>query len=295
MRCTSIVIGFLIAFGQSIASAAVTIHATPAATLGLPGFTTWTVTAVSDDPITAVDFVGNGSSDPATARGFLGVMNQISLPVPTIFNDNNLIIPVLSPGATALQDSQFSVTSTAVVVPPGLAEESTSLLQAAWAWPTAVGTSVPIAQLVVRGLGSINYRGAITALVNGIHTDFPVSGVIASLPILPPVVVDANLGPITPGTTVIHQFVASEYTPLITWGSLVTGPTPVPHHPTLSAGGEFVWNTDGTAPGTYTFNVTATNPAGLDVGRLTVTLVPEPGTCALAAFATALLTVCRQW
>jgi hypothetical protein len=257
-------------------------------TPGLPGFRTHTLTAVSDDPITAIDFVGDGRNDPSTGKGFFGPMNQISLPasLTTIFSDNNALIPLLSPGHTAQEDSHFLVLSTNVVVPPGLAEEGPKVLQAAWAWSSSPGHVVPFAQIVVPESTIIGFRGTITALVDGVQTDFPVS---RSWPFVstPPIVVDVSPNTRLAGSVVSHAFTTSQGSEPIIWGSLiVTGPaesTPA-NAPTLNSIGQFHWQS---APndrlGTYVFEVTAANFGGSDVGRLTVILVPEPATWVLLA------------
>ena len=78
-------------------------------TPGLPGFTTYTVTATVDAPIVALDFAGDGSNNPVTGRGFFGALNQVNpFGLATIFNDNNSLFPVI--GSDAAQDSQFKVT-----------------------------------------------------------------------------------------------------------------------------------------------------------------------------------------
>ena len=163
----------------TVSQATVTISTTSVDTPGLAGFKTWTVTAVSTDPITAIDFVGDGSNDTATGRGFFGPLNQVGLPTgPTIFEDGNILIPIVGTpaGSVVAHDSQFKVASTAVVVPPMLAEESATLLQGAWAWSAPQANSLAFAQIVTNG--TVNFRGAVTALVGGTQTDFAVNGTI---------------------------------------------------------------------------------------------------------------------
>jgi hypothetical protein len=102
------------------------------------------------------------------------------------------------------------------------------------------------------------------------------------VPLVAPVVVDANLGNQLPGALLGHQFVTSAGSPPIMWGSLVAnGPGPLNNAPILTANGAFIWDTAGSIRGTYTFDATASNAAGSDVGRLLVTLVPEPATISL--------------
>jgi hypothetical protein len=81
------VLSVLTLTNTTFAAAILTQQGVP--TVGLPGFTTWTLTAVStvpDEPIVAIDFAGDGSNDPATGRGFFGAMNQWNpFGLPTIF------------------------------------------------------------------------------------------------------------------------------------------------------------------------------------------------------------------
>ena len=248
-------------------------------TPGLPGFKTITLSAVSDDPITAFDFVGDGGNDSATDYGFFGPMNHVNpLGQPTVFQDFNDLFPSI--GADVKQDSQFLVRSANVVMPPGFAEEGPNILQAAWAWPESPGVTIPFAQLVIAesDTPTIFYRGAITALVNGVHTDFPVSNFPGPAP-TPPVVVDVNSIDATRTTLINRMFETSHGTTPITWDNLVVtapgGGSPV-NVPSLSSTGEFNWQTSPTDTlGTYHFDVTATNVAGSDVGRLTINLLPS--------------------
>jgi hypothetical protein len=249
-------------------------------TPGLPGFVTITLTAVSDDPITAFDFVGDGRNDPATGFGFFGPMNHVNpLGQATVFQDFNDLFP--SVGADVRQDSQFLVSTPNVVVPPGLAEEGPNLLQGVWAWAESPGTMIPFAQLVIAesDTPTIFYRGAITALVNGVQTDFPVTNFPEPVP-LPPVVVDVNFISAARGSVVSHPFATSQGTTPITWGGLTVASTPGDvspvNAPSLSPTGEFSWQTNVLDPlGIYHFDVAATNEAGSDIGRLTVNLLPS--------------------
>jgi PEP-CTERM motif len=184
LRNTLAVLAVLGLAATSQAGFVITTSSQP--TTGLAGFNTWTVTATSDNGgITAVDFVGSGANSGATAKGFFGAMNQVNpFGLPSIFQDNNgVMIPA---GANVSQDSQFSVLSSAVVVPPGLAEEGPAILQAAWAWSSPQALSLPIAQIVIpiAATGTVNYRGTMTALVQGVQTDFDVNGTIGG-PVIP--------------------------------------------------------------------------------------------------------------
>jgi serralysin len=153
-------------------------------TPGMPGFTTYTVTATVDWPIVAFDFAGNGSNAPATGHGFFGAMNQVNpFGLPTIFNDNNSVFTVV--GSDVARDSQFKVTSSTVTVPAGLAEEGPNILQAVWAWSTPQANSISFAQLVIPDAsGTVQYRGTITVRRDGANVDLPVtSGVLGRQPI----------------------------------------------------------------------------------------------------------------
>jgi hypothetical protein len=97
------------------------------------------------------------------------------------------------------------------------------------------------------------------------------------------VVVDANLGNRAQGAQIEHQFSISAGIPPIFWSNLtpIAG-NPLPKiAPSLTASGQFSWNTAGSPLGTYRWDVTATNPASSDTGQLTVTLIPEPATVSL--------------
>jgi hypothetical protein len=272
--------------------AAVTITSSSVDTAGLAGFKTWTLTATSDGaPLQGFDFVGDPTApvDPATSRGFFGSMNQIVLPTGAlVFNDSNALIPLLMPGATAAQDSQFPFTSTSLLVIPGSARETASSLQAAFSTSSNFGQSVAVAQLVLPSTGSANFRG-VAGTTDG--AEFPVSGTVGGgqQPVAP-VVVDVNLGNRLRGSVVTHQFTTSAGDSPITWGNLVVngpagGGAPT-NAPSLTAGGAFSWDTGGTtALGTWNFDVTATNAGGTDVGRLTINVIPEPATLGLISLA----------
>jgi hypothetical protein len=103
------------------------------------------------------------------------------------------------------------------------------------------------------------------------------------------IVVDAYLSGGLPGIHFKHQFVASPGQPPITWSNLtpVVG-SPTPNFlPTLSTTGQFNWNTAGSPLGIYAWDVTATNAAGSDTGRLAITLfdTPEPSAFTLIGVA----------
>jgi hypothetical protein len=111
------------------------------------------------------------------------------------------------------------------------------------------------------------------------------------------VVVDAHLETY-PGAQVSHQFIAAAGAPPITWSNLtpLLG-NPIPNiAPMLSATGQFNWNTAGSPYGVYAWEVTASNAAGSDTGRLAVALLlePEPATITLAGMAIIALGALRR-
>src|SRR5262245_43868644 len=84
--------GLSAAFMTSASLAGVHFSYESAPTLGLPGYTTFTVMAKSDfanQPIAIIDFIGDpADNDPDTARGFFGPMHQQSpAGLPTVFTD----------------------------------------------------------------------------------------------------------------------------------------------------------------------------------------------------------------
>jgi hypothetical protein len=121
MNRTNIYCLILVSLLAGTSQAAFLISTSCVPTPGLPGFHTITVTGTStfgDLPISSIDFVGDGTNDPATGWGFFGPMNQLGPPLlNTVFQDNNYLLPVHYPGHSAAEDSQFLVSSSAVVVP----------------------------------------------------------------------------------------------------------------------------------------------------------------------------------
>jgi hypothetical protein len=104
-----------------------------------------------------------------------------------------------------------------------------------------------------------------------------VGGGISEPVFLPPVVVDANLGDRGQGSFLGHTFATSSGATPVAWSNLIaSGPASPVIAPTLTSGGVFTWNSAGSALGQYHFDVTATNPGGTDVGRLSLNLVAPP-------------------
>jgi hypothetical protein len=275
----------------------VTISSTNVETPGLAGFHTFTVTATSTDPITAIDFVGDGGNDPATGRGFFGPLNQLTAAgMPTPFQDFNLFL------TNPAQDSQFSVVSGQVVVPAGLAEESATHLQAAWAWSSSPGNTVNFAQLVIpdAAAATVNFRGAVTALVGGVQTDFPVSGMIGLGPVgMAPVIAPVALGEVETLGTIMQQLGVSAGDAPITWSGLTPSAGSPAAAATLSAEGLFSWDPAGSARGpkgngiAYSWTATATNATGADTRvAISLSLIPEPATVSLFGLAMVALVGC---
>jgi PEP-CTERM motif len=276
----------------SPAHAAVSVYLDSAIpTPGLPGFTTYTLTAASDQPgefITAIDFAGNGSNDPLTGRGFFGTsFNQVNpFGLSTVFSDINTLFPLV--GADPKQDSQFLVNSTNVVVPPGLAEEGPYLMQAAFAGSTVggFGEVFPFVQLVLpSGGANIFYRGEFTVFRSGANVTLPESdgGIVIESPLIP---IDVDLGDRAQGSVIDHQFAVSSSAGDVAWSNLLaSGPAAPAIAPVLNADGSFSWNSANSVRGLYKFDATVSDFLGSAVAHLTVNLVPEPATMSLIGLA----------
>jgi hypothetical protein len=284
------------------------------ATPGKAGYKTFTLTATSNvagEFISAVDFIGDPAiDDPATARGFFGMMNQSELggPNTTVFTNLNVALP--EGGA---QDSQFRVSSNDVNAPSGYFKEGNTFLRAFFAKDGGLGESFTLAQLVIPDaqVGTVNYRGAFTVAQGDIFVDLPeISGCVGTCGggLIAPVV--ADIGPATPGEDAVADVLGEVLnlepvdtapgSPVVTW-ALSGAPiyTPgfgaLPGAPGLGAAtysinpatGAFQFNTLGSTRGTYVFNGTATGPGGSDTFSLTteVRVVPEPASLALFGLA----------
>jgi hypothetical protein len=165
----------------AFADAGVFITSEGVPTIDLPGFTTWTLTAHSDDgrPIQGFDFAR------LPEFGFFGPTNQVNpATVPTIFMDNNPFFPFV--GANASQDSQFKFFSNTVTVPGGFSSEGPDRLRSIFASPTPLGTSVPFVQIAIpnsAGRGAVVYRGQIQTVGGpNVVTDNNVLGGIPAIP-----------------------------------------------------------------------------------------------------------------
>ncbi len=259
-------------------------------TVDLPGYTTWTLTANTDNgsQIQGFDF----ASRPE--YGFFGSMNQVNpAGISTIFQDANAFFSFV--GADVSQDSQFLFNSGQVTVPAGHASESSTELRAVFAAPAPLGTSVPFVQLVTPDASPyFTFTGQIQTVVGGSVSDHNVSGsrpfncldcephpyastiddVIAN----DPGMVMAMFSAVNPADA-WHDFMFQSYTP--GFGGSGSGPAaPATFDPDTQ---KFSWTTIGSAPGTYVWQVSATNFYGTDSGSITVRIVavPEPATRSL--------------
>jgi hypothetical protein len=102
----------------------------------------------------------------------------------------------------------------------------------------------------------------------------------------PPVIANADLGDRIRGAIINHMFVntggEATFSPTIN----TTGPGAPLNAPTITTGGAFSWNSNGSPFGSYTFEVSASNQGGSDVATLTVDIiVPEPATLSLVGLA----------
>jgi hypothetical protein len=143
-RCVAgAILATVVLAAPSQAGVIVTQSSTP--TLLLAGYTTWTLTATTDDGSAIVGF--DFASQPE--YGFFGPMNQLNpAGLHTIFQDANGFIPFV-PNWDWSQDSQFKFNSNTLTVPAGFASESNSQLRAVFASATGWGTSVPFVQLAI--------------------------------------------------------------------------------------------------------------------------------------------------
>lgn len=152
--------------------AAIIIKQTSAPTVGLAGYTTFTLTAETDTgSIQGFDF----ASQPT--YGFFGSMNQVNpFTLPTIFMDNNATFAAVSTDVSA--DSQFKFQSGQLTIPAGFASESTSQLRAVFAAGAPLGTSVAFVQLAVPNAAAavVNYVGQIQVTTGSNVVNVDVAG-----------------------------------------------------------------------------------------------------------------------
>lgn len=303
LRNTTLAVLTVLALAASSQAAVILSQDAGTPTQGLAGFKTVTVTATSDVPgetITGFDFIGDPAvTDPQTARGFFGAMNQVQLfggALSTVFTDNNAVMDA-QPGLNHSQDSQFLHATnglTPVNSPSGFNSEGPTHLRALFGRDTGFGQSTPLVQLVIpdAATGTINYRGVIGVSRGGSIVDLPeITGAITTdvAGNLPPVAAATDLGDVA-NAIINHLFTATDDggTSGLSWGNLqVTAGSPA-FAPILGANGQFTWATQNSArPAIYTFEATVTDAGGLtDVGTLTLNLiVPEPASMTLFGLA----------
>jgi hypothetical protein len=274
----------LLSLAASLSGANIRFETRSEPTPGLPGSSTYTLRAISDQLMQGFDFAGDGSNRAPFAKGFFGHMNQLKpAGQSTIYSDNNPIITAL--GGNPKQDSQFLVRTGDVVVPAGFAEESGFHLQGIWAHSAPVGAEFDIAQLVVPNFSPIFFRGVITTREGNSIVENSVSGRSLLPNELPPQVVDSTVNAVA-NIAVIHTFTASDaHIPpeFIGWSNFVFNGPGTAIQPTFDPETQaFRWDTTGSRLGTYTAMVTAWNFFSLsDTGTLTIHLVPEPASVTL--------------
>jgi hypothetical protein len=116
------------------------------------------------------------------------------------------------------------------------------------------------------------YHFDVTAINNG---GSDVGRVSVNVRPVPPQVLDGDLGDKRQGSYIHHNFKTSTGDGPITWEDLVVNsPAPLVNPPSLSSSGHLVWDSAGSPPGLYHFEVTASNGGGSDSGRLSVNLPP---------------------
>lgn len=280
--------------------AAVIIQYTGAPTVGLAGYTTYTLTATTDTgSIQGFDFAS------LPIYGFFGSMNQVNpFTLPTIFTDNNATFPAVSADVSA--DSQFKFQSGSLTIPAGFASESTSQLRAVFAASSPLGASVPFVQLAIsNATGFFNFAGQIQVVNGASVTNVDVSGA-SCLGCAPPDIIDATIPSVnanSPGFvehivqvfgglgSVLGNFAFDSYTPA--FGGSGVGPA-TPATLDLSTR-KFNWNTIGSPLGIYKWTFNATNNYGSDTGSITVAVtVPEPTSAGLLLIFSSLIFAARR-
>lgn len=261
-------------------------------TVGIPGMFTYTltVTAGAGEKFIGFDF----ASGPG--YGVSGQLNQVNpVGLPTIFNDNNLIFPLV--GADVSQDTQFKVRSTDGVV-SNASESATSLKATFNLSPANIATATntwSMLQLVPQTIGA-TFRGTFTVrnAMGEDRVDYVEGGTyLGGRPYAYDEVID-NVVADGPGITSssvrytngadfsnLGNFRFDSYVPAP--GTTGTGPA----IPATFVGRVFNWNTHGSPLGTYKWLFTVSNQYGSDDGSITVhiTQVPEPAAVGLLALA----------
>lgn len=285
--------------------AGIVISVEKQATPELAGYETHILTATSDvagEFISVVDFIGDkDNTDPNTARGFFGPMNQLMAgPSTTVFSDFNFVFP------QPLQDSQFRVASNTVTVPSGFAIEGPNFLRATYAYGEPSAQSLQFAQLAVpiAQTAAVNYRGAFSVTRGGTVVDLPeLTGCVGTCgdPGVAPSVADVAGETSALGDVIMLMPMDSvPGTPPVNWSTL-SGPT---YTKDFGASDDafglgtatwswdpgtqkFQFNTLGSTRGRYVWTGTASNDTGSDPFSITVDVkhVPEPATLALVGLA----------
>lgn len=189
-----IIVALSVCTAVHAAQPVVTITQTYDPTPGLPGYTTWVLTAHSELPIMDFDFIGfRGDNDPSVGLGFFGPLNQVHpFRLSTVYQDLNPVFPLV--GADVKQDSQFLAVTTGNMVTGSIfREDSPSVLQGAFGrFMPPLGNTVPFVQLVIPHGGRVTYRGKITDV--NLRTTL-VSGELVAPPVPEPAsIVLAGLG-----------------------------------------------------------------------------------------------------
>lgn len=160
---TVLLAGLAAASMAATSFAAVRFSYESAPTQGLPGYTTFTVTATSlfaDQPISLIDFIGDrDNDDPDTAQGFFGPMHQLNpTGLPTVFTDVFDATP--DSALMRAQDSHFLFNTADVNSLHGFLSEGSSSLRAFFGFDREYSVqSLPIAQIVVRNGDRVIGRG----------------------------------------------------------------------------------------------------------------------------------------
>jgi hypothetical protein len=289
----------------SFASAVTIVASTSAPTVGLAGFTTFTLTATSapGTKLIGFDFAGDGSTGPG-AKGFFGSMNQVNpAGFATVFNDNNAFFAFV-PGSNVSQDSQFRVKSTDGVSVKDA--EGPTFLQSAFSYnPPGVATATNVwqfAQLAIpdAASGTFSFNGTFTVQnAQGNNSLDIVSGGTFPGLTLPPVVNPLDFTSIFLNATVSGTVTATNNP--TSWGPAGPSIPLASYTPNYGAVGgvgfvanagwdpatqQFSWNTTGAKRGEYVWNVSATNAGGTGNGTVTVFIYgPEPASIVLAGLA----------
>lgn len=169
------------------ASAALIVDVADAPTVGLEGYTTYTVSVTADDgPITSLEGL------------FDGPMNQVNpLGMPTVFNNLNGFFSV-----DVSQDSQFLFTADAALL-IGSQSESATNLEAAFTLAgdsafTQAGESIGLAQITIADGILASARNSVTFSINA-----AVNGTLQNATGVLPVPEPASLGLLAAGAGLI--------------------------------------------------------------------------------------------